>query len=215
MKTLYTIICMLFLSMAPSLCAENVTKTKTFDSDRIVDYTFEYKHEGESYRLFYMYEKSSNSAGIKYSPIRRFSQFKDLKPILHKLIEKAEEQDRGKINYFMTFEYLNCDDLYKKVVLAFNKQKTWDEYLIAFKKQWVAPPYEFIKGHIIREGIFSELASLFSEIGYEMQFSSYEKLAVKKAGELDFYNDLKAYGIQPDDKFPVPSMLHFMIKIRK
>jgi hypothetical protein len=194
------------------LFAEDVAKTKTFDSDRIIDYTFEYKHGSQVYRLFYTYDKNTNTAGIKYSPDNHFIQFNDLKPILLRLIQKAEAHDRGKLNYFMTFEYLGCDDLYMKSIRAFHKQKNWEEYLAASKKRWTTPPYELIKGRIISKDVFSELAPLFSEIGYEIRFSSYEKLAVQKAGEFDFYNDLKQYGIQPNDKFPVPLILYFSLK---
>ncbi|MBN1847987.1 MAG: hypothetical protein JW932_05325 [Deltaproteobacteria bacterium] len=195
-----------------ALMAEEVTKTKTFDNDRLVDYTFEYQQGEEVYRLFYSFERPADLVSIKFSPERRFSRFKDLRPILHKLVQAAEAHDQGKIDHFMCFEYLDCDDLYKRAILAFHDQKPWEEYVVTLKKKWVAPPYEFIVGHIINEGIFSELISLFSELGYEARFSSYEKLGVRKAGDFDFYDGLKEKGIQPGDKFPVPMMLHFTLK---
>jgi len=67
----------------------------------------------------------------------------------------------------------------------------------------------------MKEGIFSDLIPLFSEIGYDMQFSSYEKLALRKAGDFDFYDDLKTHGIQPDDTFPEPLILYFSLKSKK
>ena len=215
MKIFHIGVCILCLLIASHLWAGDVTKTKTFDFDRLVDYTFEYKHDGEVYQLFHSFEKPMDSASLKFSPTRRFSHFKDLKTILLKLIQAAEAHDKGKINHFMTFEYLDCDDLYKQAIVAFHKQKKWEEYLAALKKKWIAPPYEFIKGRIINEGIFSELISLFSEIGYDMEFSSYEKLGVRKVGDFDFFDELKGKGIRPDDKFPVPMILHFTLKANK
>lgn len=203
-----------FLTIASTI-AEDVSKTKTFDSDQIRDYIFEYRQGKDPFRLFYTYDKHSDSAGIKYDPNQRFTRFDELKPILLKLIQKAEAHAPGKLDYFLTFEYLNCDDLYIQSIKAFHKQEQWEAYLFKSRKKWIAPPYTFIRDRIIEEGIFSGLIPLFSEIGYDLQFSSYEKLAVRKAGDFDFYDQLKTHGIQPDDTFPEPLILYFSLKPKK
>jgi hypothetical protein len=213
-KTLIVLSLICFLTVASTI-VEDVSKTKTFDGDRITDYTFEYKQGKDIFKLFYTFDKPSNSAGIKYDPDRRFTRFDELKPILLKLVQKAEAHAPGKLKYFLTFEYLNCDDLYIQSMKAFHEQQQWEAYLFESKKKWIAPPYAFIRGRIIEEGIFSGLIPLFSEIGYDVQFSSYEKLAVRKAGDFDFYDDVKTPGIKPDDTFPEPLILYFSLKPKK
>ena len=89
------------------------------------------------------------------------------------------------------------------------------DYWYLFTPHLGAPPYDFILDRIVKEGIFSGLIPLFSDIGYDVQFSSYEKLALRKARDFDFYDDLKKHGIQPDDMFPEPLILYFSLKRKK
>ena len=195
--------------------AQEVGITKTFDSERIVDYTLEYTRSGRNIHLRYTFEKDSKVARIKYDPSpHKFEAFSQLKPALKKLVEKAKEISKGTIIDFMTFEFLGCNDIAKHSVIAFHDSTPWKQYLINSKKKFVIPPYEEIKKTMIRSGIFKELIMAFAELGYRAEFASFEKLAVRKANQFSFANDLVQYGIDPEDEFPIPLMLYFRITER-
>ncbi|MCP3873549.1 MAG: hypothetical protein GY699_10405 [Desulfobacteraceae bacterium] len=189
--------------------AEEVSKIKTFESDTLTEYTIAYLYKSAKYHLHYSNNKTDQLVGIKYNPAHRFAAFKDLQPILTKLVEQADRINNVKLSYLTTFEFLGCDDIFIKSFLAFRKETEWQNYLIESKKRYVRPPYDFVKKQLTNKGVFSELGRLFLSLGYEMTFSSFEKLAVRKAKDFNFYSDLKQYGILPDDKFPVPLILYF------
>lgn len=144
-------------------------------------------------------------------PHHHFESFSRLRPALLKLIKKADDIHKVKIVDFMTFEFLGCDDIAKNAVLAFHESQIWKQYLKESKKKYTAPPYDHIKKRMIQTDIFKEIDELFAQLGYSIEFSSFEKLAVRKAKQFSFFKDLIKYGIEPEDEFPVPLMLYFKI----
>lgn len=212
MKFIFPLFAALCFIFDGSALAEPVSISKTFDSDRIVDYQLYLDYNGQKINLFYTLEKSDRQARIKYDPpYQNFESFSQLKPILFNLIKKADELSRGKIVDFISFEFLGCNDIAKNSILAFHGSQVWKKYLIESKKKYVKPPYEYIKRKMIQNGIFNELNMAFSQLGYKVEFSSYEKLAVRNANQFSFYNELIQYGIDPGDKFPIPLMLYFKV----
>jgi len=205
------------LIAAGTAFAESINISKTFDGDRIADYTISFDVDDNRNRivLYYTYEKINNRAMIKYSPPHQWHEsFSQLSPILFKLVQKAADMNKGIIDSFMSFEFLGCNDIAKKAVLAFHNDPVWKEYLVESKKKYSRPPYESIKKIMVENGVFSDLDKIFQQLGYSVEFSSFEKLAVRKADQFNFYNDLIPFGIQPEDKFPVPLMLHFDVSAR-
>lgn len=205
-------VCLIFIGPA---FAEPVNIIKTFDSDRIVDYQLFINYNDHKIKLFYTLEKSDGQARIKYDPAHQnFKLFDELKPLLIKLIKRADEIHKGKIIDFISFEFLGCNDFAKNAILAFHDSQVWKKYLVESKKKYVKPPYEYIKKKMIQDGIFNELITMFSQLGYDIEFSSFEKLAVRKASQFSFYNELVQYGIEPGDEFPIPLMLYFEVAIK-
>jgi hypothetical protein len=190
--------------------AQQVSISQTFDSDRIVDYALDIEQGERKILLRYTFEKDEKVARIKYDPSDpHFESFRQLEPALFKLIQKADEISGRRIVDFMTFEFLGCDDIAKKAVLAFHDSPAWKQYLKESKKTYVAPPYDHIRKRMIQAGIFNGMDELFLQLGYTIEFSSFEKLAVREAKQFSFFKDLVQYGIGPEDEFPVPLMLYF------
>lgn len=210
MKIKYSLIVATCLICAGFAFAQQVSISQTFDSDRIVDYRLDVEHGDQKIYLYYTFEKDEKVARIKYDPSDfHFESFRQLKPALLKLVQKADEISGRKIVDFMTFEFLGCDDIAKNAVLAFHESQVWKQYLIESKKKYIAPPYNHIKKRMIQAGAFKEMDELFFQLGYSIEFSSFEKLAVRKAKQFSFFKDLVKYGIEPEDEFPVPLMLYF------
>lgn len=210
MKIKYSLIVATYLICAGFAFAQPVNVLQTFDSERIVDYTLDIEQGERKILLHYTFEKDEKVARIKYDPSDpHFESFGQLAPALFKLIQKADEISGHRIVDFMTFEFLECDDIAKNAVLAFHDSPIWKQYLKESKKKYVAPPYDHIKKRMIQAGIFKEMNKLFSQLGYTVEFSSFEKLAVREAKQFSFFKDLVQYGIEPEDEFPVPLMLYF------
>ena len=206
--TIFLLICTFEVGISNT---EQIKIVKTFDYNNTVDHTLEFSQDNKIYRLYHTVKKDDHFVGIKYDISHSFISFDSLAPILKKLISSADEINPRKLTLFTTFEFLNCEEITKKSILAFNANPEYAEILKANIKS-TGQVYDFIQSVLIKEGVFSKLIRLFSDIGYKIELSSIEKIAFRKAKEFAFYPELKQNGISPETVFPVPLILYFDMK---
>jgi len=118
---------------------------------------------------------------------------------------------QGRLHSLLAFEFLNCDDIGKKGVLAYQNHQQWQKYLSERKNQYVKPPNDFIKHTLIQKKVYKALHEAVRHIGYDLELVSVEKIFEFKAEKFSFYADIETMGIAPDTIFPVPGILGFRL----
>lgn len=62
-----------------------------------------------------------------------------------------------------------------------------------------------------QKDIYAPVIRWFETAGFSIELSGFEKLFVQRAGQFGCYRTSRIPGIQPDDRFPLPGMVHFNI----
>ncbi len=213
MKTFLTIILALsYIFFQWCNCfANDVTVTKTFEYGDIVEYDLVAKLSDLQIKIRCSINKKSGETHLRYGGENRISEFSTLKPVLSKLIGKADELSNGRLHSLLAFEFLNCDDIGKKGLLAFQHHQQWQDYLSESKKRYVKPPNDFVKHTLIQKNVYKALHETFRQTGYKLELVSVEKIFEFKAERFSFFSDLKTMGIASDSVFPVPGILGFRL----
>ncbi len=214
MKTIFIIIlaCAFIFIPIENCLAEDITAIKTFEYGDILEYDLVYAQPSLQTKIRCTINKKSGQTHLRYGGENRIPRFSTLKPIMVKLIGKANELSKTSLHSLLAFEFLNCDDIGKKGVLAFRHHQRWKDYLSESKQRYVKPPNEFVKHTLIRKNVFKDLYEAFESAGFKLELVSIEKVFAFKAERFSFSADLKTIGIAPDEVFPVPGILGFRLQ---
>ena len=191
--------------------ADDVTVEKTFEYGDTLEYDLMAARSGLQVKIRCTINKKSGKTHLRYGGENRISRFSTLEPILVELVAKANELSNSSLHSLVAFEFLNCDDIGIKSVLAFRHHQQWQDYLSESKKRYVKPPNDFVKHTLIRKNVFKDLHGAFDIAGFKLELASIEKVFAFKAEQLSFYADLKTIGIAPDEVYPVPGILGFKL----
>ena len=99
-----------------------------------------------------------------------------------------------------------------RLSLAAYQSPDWDRTKGKPKKGYVT---DFVRDTANRAGIYTELKTLFDGYGYELAFSSVEKVLVRPASELPYFDDLKKQGVDGTARLPFDGMVWFRMALKK
>lgn len=136
-------------------------------------------------------------------------------PYFADILKKILEENPGTVFHTFFYGRLTPDfhkndlELSERLVMAAHNSKAWD----AGKGRPIDPyANEVVREMANSATIYPELKELFQSFNLSVEISAVEKVLVRRAKELPYFDKLKSSGIEPSEKLPYDCMTWFSIK---